>query len=571
MDDCSECGECMSVCPVGALIDSDFKYHSNSWELQKIPAANPHYSDGSLIYYEVKQESCENSNKSIYRVTNNFEFDSIPGSIRFGFDFENRSQKSENRFDNAIEAFKKADAIRFNSYITNEEAYILQQLKEQFGVKLINKDAKPFAEFLTAYSKISGKMLYSANKEDVESSDFTIIIGSKLTTDNPYLKNKVNISSKRNRADIIYMHPIEDALLSTIANHQIKYEVGTEEGVLAVLASHLLEEVELDSSTKSYLDKFDLGYLLSETNISDDDIATITKLALKNNNKTLIIGADAISNKRGANIARLCALIEKYAGFKVMIIPTSTNTLGVSLICDLDDEHTNSNEFIIGYNEKGNFVLSNHGNGDLDMPSLNQQEGTFTSMNKTVVPTNVAINFDGYCLNDIACRLDISTTNSIDYTKLLPKSKGYAGIEFDDLENSFGYTGEEKRGYTLQNIEVTTEFSLEDIEELPEFNGSVIYECEPIMQVNYNTYKSKKLKDEAVLKGSNQFSIAAKIEDNDIVEIDFGNFTIRRKFVIDKFLKGTIAINPTFDFDLENRHLLSGYRYKQVQIKKVIG
>ncbi|MFC2491257.1 MAG: 2Fe-2S iron-sulfur cluster-binding protein, partial [Campylobacter curvus] len=33
--ECSFCGECTSVCPVGALISSDFQYTSNVWELEK--------------------------------------------------------------------------------------------------------------------------------------------------------------------------------------------------------------------------------------------------------------------------------------------------------------------------------------------------------------------------------------------------------------------------------------------------------------------------------------------------------------------------------------------------------
>ena len=89
---CIDCGECISVCPVGALVSSDFKYSSNAWELEKIPASNPFSSDCSLMYYEVKHTSIEkNQEKKIYRVTNDSHYTSLSGAARFGFDYSNKA------------------------------------------------------------------------------------------------------------------------------------------------------------------------------------------------------------------------------------------------------------------------------------------------------------------------------------------------------------------------------------------------------------------------------------------------------------------------------------------------
>jgi NADH-quinone oxidoreductase subunit G len=131
-EDCSNCGECMSVCPVGALVSTDFKYSSNAWELDKIPASCSHCSSACQLSYEVKESSISNSERKIYRVTNNYEFSSLCGAGRFGFDFANSGvTKDEEAFNSAVEAFRKAQTIRFSANITNEEALILQDIREK--------------------------------------------------------------------------------------------------------------------------------------------------------------------------------------------------------------------------------------------------------------------------------------------------------------------------------------------------------------------------------------------------------------------------------------------------------
>ena len=146
--DCSSCGECSAVCPVGALVSTDFKYTSNAWELKKIPSTCVHCSVGCQLYYEVKQTSISDSTKKIYRVTNETHFESLCGAGRYGYDFENKhAEKDPEKLAKAVEAVKNADTFIFNSQITNEEALILQKLKEKLGFKLVNKEAKRYQDF----------------------------------------------------------------------------------------------------------------------------------------------------------------------------------------------------------------------------------------------------------------------------------------------------------------------------------------------------------------------------------------------------------------------------------------
>ena len=107
-DSCISCGECIAVCPTGAMISNNFQYTSNAWELEKIPAANPFYSDCSFMQYEVKQTSIDDKRKKVYRVTNEFHFQELCGAARFCFDYENKDAvKNEVAFKSFNEQFKK--------------------------------------------------------------------------------------------------------------------------------------------------------------------------------------------------------------------------------------------------------------------------------------------------------------------------------------------------------------------------------------------------------------------------------------------------------------------------------
>lgn len=94
---------------------------------------------------------------------------------------------------------------------------------------------------------------------------------------------------------------------------------------------------------------------------------------------------------------------------------------------------------------------------------------------------------------------------------------------------------------------------LESVEELPEFNGTVIYNIK------------REASADNSLQGSAQFARAAKISDGDFVSVSFAGQTISRVFKVHNDLKGTIAINPTFDITVDPRR----YKFERSQINKI--
>jgi len=611
-ENCIDCGECISVCPVGALASTDFKYTSNAWELEKIPASNPYSSDCSLLYYEVKHKSVEeNQIKKIYRVTNDSHYTSLSGAARFGFDYSNEVEsKDENEFVNAVNKFKEANTIVFNSYITNEEAYILQKMKEELGLNLVNNDALNYQKFLNNYSSITGKSLYNGTLKDVHNSNFVISVGTYFKSDAPSVRFAFNNAISINKGAGLYFHPLNDKSVERFGKkgktiETIFHAPMAEEAVLYFILDQFGKD--LPNEIASYLESFKETRIKNVTEtiketvvemVKDEEtgeekevkkivpkkvttqvefiytklldmigssealLETIESMLAKKDTFSLVVGEDLYSHPNAQNIAKICGLIEKYTEFKIVVIPSQTNTLGVAQICELSEELSGN---VVGYNVNASYQISALGDGSLDMPSLNQQEGTFVNIDKRLVPTNAALPYAGYTLNDIANKiLSVKKENTIDYT-----SEIFLKVAFDDLENSFNNSMEETRGYNIDSFDVKWNEVITKINE-DKLEGTIIYNANPINQFNEFTAASLNLsKEKTAMYVSASMLEALELNENDQVNIKTSNGEINLNVQVDNLLDGNIAYVPTFDKTIETKKLFAGYRFTNANIKKV--
>jgi NADH-quinone oxidoreductase subunit G len=620
--DCTSCGECAAVCPVGALVDTHFMYKSNAWELKQIPATCGHCAAGCQISYDVKHASIENPEDKIYRVMNEWNYVSLCGAGRYGFDYQNANvSKDETAFANAVEAFKKADTIAFTSTITNEEAYLLQKMKEKFGYKLVNPEAKAFQTFLNNYSQISGKKLYGSDLEAAHHANFTISVGTALKSDNPNARYALNNSMTVNKGAGLYFHPVKDPIIEGLAKSIMTVEHAPlqEEAALYLILDLFADKSKLPSDIVAYLASFhsektitveeivkekvveivkemkvneetgeeeeievekskmvstkvskelvvDDNKLLEILGADDKFMETLEKNLKKKDTFALMVGPDLYTHPNAKNLARLLALIEKYSDFELTMIPSLTNTLGVALICELDDE---KGAYTVAYNTEGDFVLSGLGDGDLDMPAINQQEGTLTSINKRVNPTNAAIGYGGYELNDIANALGFEAEHVIDYTIKLPTASGFKAEEFDKLPNHYENDGTEVRGYVLENVAVTPSGD-ESVEKFSEdkLEGCIIYLANPVRQFTDFTYKTTNLDEVSGIYMSEEYLSKTDYNEGDTVTIKTAKGQLTAKVVSDNKIAGDIVVLPTFDKKLNSEALFDGYRFSTASIQK---
>ena len=189
------------------------------------------------------------------------------------------------------------------------------------------------------------------------------------------------------------------------------------------------------------------------------------------------------------------------------------------------------------------------------MPALNQQEGTLTGIDKRVNPTNAALPYGGYVLNDIANALGLDAKYTVEYTKQLPEAAGFKAVDFDELPNHYTNSGEEVRGYVMENIAVSSGGD----ESVKPFDAEAALRSETVYLANQSggLYVSKAYMEQNSLG------------EGDRVRVKTAKGELEVAVILDGKIDGMIPYLPTFDASIKSDMLFGGYRFATVSIQKV--
>ncbi|AFL67488.1 hypothetical protein [Sulfurospirillum barnesii] len=121
-------------------------------------------------------------------------------------------------------------------------------------------------------------------------------------------------------AAVVYLFSMEDKALVEKATFFSRYEVGSEEGVLALLAKSFLLHVKIPAALEAYFEALDEGYLSAESNVGEEEIEEIDALYQGASRVLLVLGDDVMRHARSSNIAHLAGLIATYGKAKLYVV-----------------------------------------------------------------------------------------------------------------------------------------------------------------------------------------------------------------------------------------------------------
>ena len=181
-------------------------------------------------------------------------------------------------------------------------------------------------------------------KEIIAKSDYIITFGSFLARDNVEIQDAIIKAIAKNNAEFIYLHPIDNIDLKLYYTQFIKYEVGSEEGIAALLLETFVKQA--DEKVQTYIDDLDIGYISAESSAGEEEFQEALLKAENKKEKTLIIGKDIFSHERVGNISKILSVIRKFTDFNIVALDEEYNTI----LNEVTDENLEEVEELHSYN-----------------------------------------------------------------------------------------------------------------------------------------------------------------------------------------------------------------------------
>jgi formate dehydrogenase alpha subunit len=346
--DCEFCGQCVSSCPVGALVNKPLGPLARSWEVKCTATTCAFCGLGCALVLETR-------GGRITRVTSRHDLGTNEGNLcvkgRYGWPYVHSEERLTRPlvkewdqvvgapWDTAIqrvaerwgsvrkESGPQALAVLGSGRLTNEEAYALQRLaRGVLGTPNLDHGAGlSYRALLDGVQPVLGYAAATAAIREIRDADVILAVGGNFKETHPVAKNQVVLASGRRRAKVIVVDHVHTSLCDLMGAEAVFVKPGTEALLLRGMIRCILDEGLLD---KAFLEArvegleaireeaaaWNLSAVAERTGASVEQIQDAARAFAQAGTGCILMALDTLGVGDGADLARTAACLALLAG-----------------------------------------------------------------------------------------------------------------------------------------------------------------------------------------------------------------------------------------------------------------
>jgi NADH-quinone oxidoreductase subunit G len=327
--DCEQCGNCVEICPVGALLSVDSRFRSRPWDMKETVTTCTHCGDGCQINLGVRDKDYVRvASKDMKGI--NGEFLCVKG--RYGCSFissPERLTKPLIRRNGKFEEVTWEEALKFTASklkeisaknkdsvavlgsprLTNESNFTLRRFAEK-GLSTANFGQLADSEWDRFFANLTGSI---ATHKQVKKAKNILMIGGDATENHPLSAMVIRYAVRKHNANLM----VVNSRRTKIARRQAK------------LFLHIRPESEAAIVAALFESESELTRLAELAKVKVEQLQKLREKVLASEDLLIVVGPEL----KGATleaVAQLAGVLNKETERQVRYLPLATynNSIG---------------------------------------------------------------------------------------------------------------------------------------------------------------------------------------------------------------------------------------------------